>query len=71
MKFTVAIQEIEDGWFMGKCEQVPGAMSQGKTIDELMENMKDAITLVLEAERDLCRKQMNGAKVIRRKIAIA
>ena len=36
MKFTVAIQKIEDGWFMGKCEQVPVAMSQGKTIDELM-----------------------------------
>jgi len=57
VEYTAIIQEIEDGWYMGQCEQVPGALTQGRTIDEVKENLKEAITLVLETERDLCRKK--------------
>jgi predicted RNase H-like HicB family nuclease len=71
MEYTAVLQEIEDGWYMGQCEQVPGAVTQGQTIEEVKENLKEAIQLVLEAEKDLCRKQYKGIKVIRRKIALA
>ena len=48
MEYTVIIHKDEEsGWYTGKCVQVPAAMSQGKTIAELMDNMKDAISLVL------------------------
>ena len=44
MEYTVLIHKDEEsGWYSGKCVQIPAAMSQGKTLDELMENMKDAI----------------------------
>ena len=52
MEYTVIIKEIEDGWYMGQCEQVPGAMTQGKTIEEVKENMKEAIALILEDEKE-------------------
>lgn len=53
MKYTVIIQkDPESGWYVGQCEQVPGAISQGETFEELMENMKDAISLMLEYYRD-------------------
>ena len=49
MDYTILIHKDEkSGWYIGKCIQVPGAMSQGETLDELMENMKDAISLVLD-----------------------
>ena len=50
-------KKLKMAWYMGQCEQVPGALTQGRTIDEVKENLKEAITLVLETERDLCRKK--------------
>jgi predicted RNase H-like HicB family nuclease len=51
MKYTICIEKNEDGWFTGQCEQLPQAISQGKDMDDLMENMKDAIELVLEVKK--------------------
>jgi len=48
MDYTIVITEVEDGWFMGQCEQLPNAITQGETIEEVEENMKEAISLVLE-----------------------
>jgi predicted RNase H-like HicB family nuclease len=55
---------------MGQCEQVPGAMTQGQTIEEVKENLKEAIPLVLECEKELCQKRYKGEKFIRRQIAV-
>ena len=52
MEYTAIIKEIEDGWYMGQCEQIPGAMTQGRTIDEVNENLKEAIALILEDEKE-------------------
>lgn len=47
-KFTILVQEEPDGGFTGKCLELRGAVSYGQTIEELKENMKDAISLVLD-----------------------
>jgi predicted RNase H-like HicB family nuclease len=52
MKYNIYIETNEDGWLTGQCEQLPQAISQGKNLDDLMENMKDAIELVLEYQRE-------------------
>ena len=70
MEYTAIIKEIEDGWYMGQCEQVPGAMTQGRTIDEVKENLKEAIALILEDEKEDFRKVHRGEKFFRRKIAV-
>ncbi len=38
----------DDGWFVGKLKEVPGVFSQGKTLEELKENIIDAYRMMLE-----------------------
>ena len=72
MEYSVIIHKDEkSGWYTGKCMQVPGAMSQGRTLDELIENMKDAIKLMLECYRDEARETYAGEKCFYRKVALA
>jgi predicted RNase H-like HicB family nuclease len=52
MKYNIYIEKNEDGWLTGQCEQLTQAISQGENLDDLMENMKDAIELVLEYQRE-------------------
>ena len=72
MEYTVLIHKDEkSGWYTGKCLQIPAAMSQGMTIDELMENMKDAISLVLECYKTQAKSEHSGERIFYRKLAIA
>lgn len=49
MEYTIIIKkDKKSGWYVGKCVQIPGAMSQSETVDELMENMRDAISTILK-----------------------
>jgi predicted RNase H-like HicB family nuclease len=47
MRFTVTIERHED-CFIGYCPEVPGANGQGRTIEECVENLREAIVLILE-----------------------
>lgn len=55
MKFIVTIDQDEDGMFVVECPSIPGCVSQGKTEQEAIENIKDAIKQCLEvrAERGM------------------
>jgi predicted RNase H-like HicB family nuclease len=48
-QFTIRYQTEQEGGFSGQCLELPGAISQGETIEELIENMKDAINLILQS----------------------
>jgi len=50
--FTILIQEEPDGGFTGKCLELRGAISYGETIEELRNNMKDTISLVIDVLED-------------------
>ncbi len=69
--FNALIKETDDGWFFGQIEEVPEAMSQGKTIEELIKNLEDALSLVLELRREETLKNYNGEKYFTRQIVIA
>ena len=43
MKFNVTIDRDEDGVWIVECPSIPGCVSQGKTKDKALENIKDAI----------------------------
>jgi antitoxin HicB len=49
MKFRVTIEPDEDGIFIAQCPALPGCVSQGKTYDEAMTNIRDAIQGYLES----------------------
>jgi antitoxin HicB len=43
MKFRIIIEEDEDGMFIAECPSLPGCISEGKTRQEALENIQDAI----------------------------
>jgi len=51
-RFT-AVFEQDGDWWIGYVEELPGANTQGATIEEARENLKDAVVMVLEANRGL------------------
>lgn len=55
--FTIRYNEEEEGGFSGQCLELPGAISQGETLEELKENMKDAISLILESIKEEADRQ--------------
>ena len=46
--FTVIIEKDEDGYFVGYVPSIRGCHTQGRTLDDLMKNIKEAIELYLE-----------------------
>jgi len=50
MVFHVVIDKAEDGWLVVECPALPGCVSQGKTEEEALRNIKEAITAWLWAE---------------------
>ncbi len=52
MKFVVVIERDEDGMYIVECPSVPGCVSQGKTEEEAIENIKEAIKACLEVRAE-------------------
>jgi predicted RNase H-like HicB family nuclease len=50
--FNARIEQGENGWFVGQIEEMPEVISQGKTIVELEENLKDDYNLIIETRRE-------------------
>ena len=48
MKYYVLIHKDDNNGYWGECPALPGCFSQGNTADELMENMREAVSLYLE-----------------------
>ncbi len=69
-KFTAVFERGENGWWVASCLEVPEAITQGKTIEEARENLKDAIHLVLEVRREDAEKELEGREVIREPIEV-
>jgi len=49
-EFTVVIEKDEDGYFVGTVPQLQGCHTQAKSLDKLMQRMKEAVLLCLEEE---------------------
>ena len=69
-KFTAVFQQ-EGEWWMACVEELPGANTQGKTLDEARENLKDAIQMIIEANRELARRATQGRTVLREEMVVA
>jgi predicted RNase H-like HicB family nuclease len=64
MKFTAVFQKFPDG-YAAFVEELPGANTQGETLEEARENLKEAVQLVLETNRQLAEESLAGKDVIR------
>lgn len=54
---TVIVKRDEEGWYVGSVPELPGCHTQAKTLDGLMERIKEAIELYLEVEPDILHKE--------------
>jgi predicted RNase H-like HicB family nuclease len=52
LRFTLRFSDAGDGWIMAQVEEVPGALSQGRTRAEARENVIDALRLMLKPDPD-------------------
>jgi len=57
--------------YLGYVEELPGANSQGATLDEARTNLREAIALVIEANRALTGEAIEGVEVIRERIELS
>jgi len=64
MSLTAVYRKVPEG-FVGFVEELPGANTQGATLDEARANLREAVLLVLEANRQLIEDELEGADVIR------
>ncbi|MGD0351928.1 MAG: type II toxin-antitoxin system HicB family antitoxin [Dehalococcoidia bacterium] len=68
-EFTGVIEKRGD-WYVGYVEELPGVNTQGRTLKEVRENLKEATQLIIEANRELMAKRQADVPVIREKIVI-
>ncbi len=70
IKLTAVFQSVPEG-YIGFVEELPGANTQGKTLDEARANLEEAIGMVLEANRVLAEESLEGQDVIREPLQIS
>ena len=71
LNYTAIIEKSEDGYYVGQVQEIPEAIAQGKTIDELNQNLIDALQLVIDYHREQTLSQYKGRKIIQRKLNFA
>ncbi len=69
-KFTAVFERDEGDWWIGYVEELPGANTQGRTLEEARENLKEVVSLVLEANREIARRESEGRDVIREPLEV-
>jgi predicted RNase H-like HicB family nuclease len=52
LKLLVTVFQDEEGWYVAECPAIPGCMSQGRTLEEVMENIHEAAELCLEVRKE-------------------
>ena len=71
LTLTPVFEEAEEGGYIGYVAELPGANTQGETLEETRENLNEAIQLILEANREQFERQLQpGAKVRREQLVL-
>jgi len=74
MVITAVFEEIppsEGGGFVAYAEELPGAITEGDTLEEARENLRDAVEELLEANRQLTGRSFSGRRTTREKITVS
>jgi predicted RNase H-like HicB family nuclease len=64
LQFTAVFRKVPEG-YIGFVEELPGANTQGATLEEARTNLQEAVELVFEANRQLIAEAAPGGEVIR------
>jgi predicted RNase H-like HicB family nuclease len=69
LEFTAVFRQFPEG-YAAFVEELPGANTQGATLEEARANLLEAVKMVLEANRELAEEELNGQEVIREPLAL-
>jgi predicted RNase H-like HicB family nuclease len=64
LKFTAIYEKAEEGGYIGYVAELPGANTQGETLEETRENLKDAVEMLLDCYREDAEKKLIGSEGI-------
>jgi len=70
LKFTAVYKRVPEG-YVAFVAELPGANTQGRTLEEARKNLEEAIDLVLEANRALAEEALSGEDVIREPLTLS
>ena len=70
MELTARFEHTDDGWWIGYVEEVPGAHTQGRSLEEARDNLRDALRMVLEANKEISARDSGGRDVIREPLQV-
>ncbi len=69
IKLTAVFQKFPEG-YAAFVEELPGANTQGATLEEARENLKEAVSMVLQANRELAEESLGDADVVREALPV-
>ena len=72
--FTAVFEEVlesDGGGYVAYVEELPGAINEGDTLEDARQNLKDAIGVLLEANRELTGKARPEGRITREKITVS
>ena len=69
IKLTAVFRKFPEG-YAAFVEELPGANTQGATLEEARANLKKAVEMVLQANRELAKESLGGADVMREPLAL-
>ncbi len=70
LEFTAVFKRVPEG-YIGFVEELPGANTQGDTLEEARANLVEAVRMVLDANRELMEEQLGGDDVIREALRLS
>ena len=70
MELTAVFKKVPEG-YIAWVEELPGANTQGKTLEEARENLQEAIRLVFQANRELAETDLQGEDVLKESVSVA
>ena len=68
-ELTAVFREAPEGGYVAFVEELPGANTQGETLEEARINLREAVELVLDANRTLSEQELVGQTVIRERLS--
>ena len=71
LKFTAVFEPAAEGGYAAYVEEIPGVNTQGETLEEARENLREALELVLDVRREMAEADQIGRSIIREEIQLA
>lgn len=68
-RYTGVFEQVGE-WWIGHLEELPGCNVQERSLDEARESLKEAVQLIVQANRELARQESEGHDVLREPLAV-